>query len=288
MKIRPNRSGSAEFLVVFKQVLREGLFIENMDPRRLYNLRCSQLPYCPRSVALNYATRGLYQSMDMMKAYYVGVGTTVHHVIQRFLSLSGAFLADYECRECHKKYPLSHQHECCGFPTAYEEVEINYKGIVGHIDGIFKDRQGRYWIVDYKTTSLKSVDKRKASPGDNYIRQVKAYAYLLWKQHGVRVVGCMLIFLPRDNPKEPSIWELSMSERNWVEARKELLVDRQLHLDTMNAKSLDDFRKIFNSDCGNPYCEFCKKDVETLLWQIKKNLDKFPIKKNSQREITHA
>ena len=52
MKISPARSGSAEFLSMYKDVLANAMTTNKSDPARLFNLRCSQMPYCPRSVAL--------------------------------------------------------------------------------------------------------------------------------------------------------------------------------------------------------------------------------------------
>lgn len=271
---------------MFKTMLDESMVVHRSDPERLYNLRCSQLPYCPRSVIINYATRGMFFAMDMRMAYYVGVGHAVHEVMQSYLSLSGAFLADYKCRDCGTAYPLSHQFECCGFPTKYDEVLISYKGVVGHIDAIFKDKQDRYWIVDFKTTSLKSAPSKMRRPGDNYSRQVRAYAYLLWKQYGIKVEGVMLVFLPRDTPWQPSIWEYVMKPADWPAARDELIADRKRHKDTMSSKSLADFRKLFVTNCGNPYCEPCKTDVQKLLKTLAQRLDKFPIKK--EQELAHG
>ncbi len=203
MKLKPARSGKAEFMKVFNHALENTLMMGKSDPERLYNLRCSQLPYCPSSVLIKWATKGTVDSMDLMMAYYVSVGHAVHDVMQRYLSQSGQFLADYECRECGKKYPLSYKYECCGFPTKYEEVKIDVKlkrgRIQGHIDGIFKDSMGRIWIVDFKTSSIEGAGSKAKSSPPGYVRQVRAYACLLKKQYDIDVYGVMLVYLPRDN-----------------------------------------------------------------------------------------
>lgn len=285
MKISPSRTGSAEFYSVFYKAINEATIVHKADPSRLYNLRCSQLPYCPRSVIMNYVTLGMYQSMDMMMAYYVGVGHAVHHVMQTYLATTGRLLADYECRECRTKYPLSHQHECCGFPTHYEEVTIDYKGIKGHIDAILKDKAGKYWIVDFKTCSVAGATKKKVNPGPNYKRQVKAYAYLLWKQYGIKVEGVMLVFLPRDNPRKPAIWELRMSAQDYADAKAELLADRKLHRRTMVASTFEDVKSLFLTNCGGEYCDWCKKPRVELLKTVKKKMSKLPIlRKQIERE----
>jgi hypothetical protein len=247
------------------------------DPARLFNLRCSQMPYCPRSVIVNYAIRGMFQAMDMRMAYYVAVGHAVHDVMQRYLALTGTLLADYTCRECGKKWPMSHKYECCDLPTKYDEIEIRFKGIVGHIDAVFKDRQGRYWIVDFKTCSISGASTKKTNPGQNYMRQVKAYAYLLWKQYGIKVHGVMLMFLPRDNPWEPTIWEYVLNDERYEGAKAELIRQRRIHKDTMNAKSLADFRTLFKEKCNGPYCDMCKREAKDLIEMVKSKIKKFPI-----------
>lgn len=282
MKITPSRSGKSEFLAVYKEVMGSVVVTSRMDPARLYNLRCSQIPYCPRSVLLNYGARGLHQSMPMLMSFYVGVGTAVHETMQRYLSQSGRFLADYHCKECGKKYPLSHKIECCGFPTQYEELGLNFKGIVGHIDGVFRDSKGNFWIIDFKTCSVAGSEAKEKNPGDGYKYQVRAYAWLLKKQYGVTVKGVMLIFIPRDNPMNPTVWEELFTERNFKDAAEMLKAERAKHRATMTASRLEDFRALFKHKCGSPYCEPCKKDMPTLLKTASKMLafGKFPIKKD--------
>lgn len=280
--VKPARSGRAEFLSVFKDAIENSDETSKVDLTRLYNLRCSQIPYCPASVLSNFGKRGLYFTMDMRMAYYVAVGHAVHDVMQRYLAKSGRFIADYECRECGKKYPLSRKYECCGFPTKYEEVSIDFKGIQGHIDGIFVDSRGRVWIVDYKTCSVSGAQSKQTNPGANYKRQVRAYAFLLWKQHGIKVVGVMLVFLPRDNPWEPTIWEQHMSEEEYSAARIELLKDLKLQQRTMKADTVEEMMDLAKTKCGGEYCDACKRgkleNKKLFTKLIKKGV--YPIKKD--------
>lgn len=284
--VTPNRSGRAEFLSIFKKALEESDHTTPQDLSRLYNLRCSQIPYCPTSVLLNYAMRGTYFTMDMRMSYYVNVGHAVHHVMQTHLAKTGRFIADYECKECGKKYPLSRKYECCDFPTTYEEVSIDYKGIQGHIDGIFVDSMGRVWIVDYKTCSLTGAETKQVNPGANYKRQVRAYAYLLWKQHGIKAVGCMLVFLPRDNPWQPAIWEHKMGPEEYADAKVELLHDRRIHQLTMKARTVEEMVELSKNNCDNPYCDNCKRsksDTKKLFTRLLEKRNPFPIKKEPKR-----
>ena len=286
MKISPTKSGKSDFLAVYRDAIENTVIMSKGDPKRLYNLRCSQLPYCPSSVLINWGTRGMVQPMDMMMAFYVHVGHAVHKVMQDYLSQSGCFLADYACKECGKKYPLSHTIECCGFPTEYEEVNLSVgskqKGFIqGHIDGIFRDKKGNYWIVDFKTSSTAGAPAKVKKAPEGYRRQVRAYAYLLWKQYGIKVVGCMLVYIPRDNPKSPAIWEYKIKPADWDDLKSELYQDKRNHKKTMKAETIEDMKELLKYKCGNPYCEACKmatgKQVNLLTKFI--NSNKYPIVK---------
>ena len=284
MQIKPSPSAKNELLGVYARAMQESMIIEKTDLARLYNLRCSGLPYCPTKVLLNYGRKGLYTPINMGMSFYIGVGHAVHHTMQTYLSQSGQFMADYECKECGKKYPLSLQHECCGFPTSYEEVTLDigkrkYLRVQGHIDAIFKTRKGKIYIVDFKTTSLKSIESAAKKPALGYMRQVRAYAYLLWKQYGVKVDGVMLMFIPRDNPLEPKVWELAI-EGDTAELGEELLVDRKLHRRTMQATTVEEMMALSKAKCGSYYCEACKKpskELRGLFTRFVKTKNKFPI-----------
>lgn len=227
---------------------------------------------------MNYLVQGPNSPMDMMMAYYTSVGTAVHTVMQTFLCQSGQFLADYSCKKCGAQYPLSHVYECkkCGALTHYEEVTIDVGtkkgrlGIQGHIDGIFKDSKGNYWIIDFKTTSLAGAPKKEKDPGSGYTRQVRAYAVLIKKQYKITVKGVMLVFIPRDNPAKPTIWEHQLSENDFVVARKELLRDRSYHRKTMAARTLQEVAELADVSCGSPYCKYCKKSKPEFMSLIKK------------------
>jgi hypothetical protein len=280
MKIRPTVSGSSAFMAVFMQTLKNTTMREKTDPSRLYFLRCSALPYCPRNTLFKWASYGLNFDMDAMMAYYVGVGHAVHDMMQRYLALSGMFVADYKCRgKCGKWHRLSTKSKCCGVPCQYNEVNIDYKGIKGHIDAILKVGDD-YYIVDFKTTSLSASKTKKNKPGIAYMRQVRAYAYLLWKQHGIKVKGVMLVFLPRDNPKNVVIWEEPVTPRSLDQTRLDLKADRKLHKQTMEASTMEDFKELLKHRCGADYCDGCKAPTPGLLRLLKEQRKQFPIKQD--------
>lgn len=281
MKIVPTKSAKNEFLALYRDAFENTLTMTKGDPARLYNLRCSQLPYCPASVLLNYGERGMIQAMDLSMAFYVGVGHAVHHAMQRYLSQSGKFLANYKCHECGKVHKLSHTIECCGFPTEYDEIDLDVNGVQGHIDLVFLDRNKDYWIMDLKTTSLAASEEKAKRPPESYRRQVRAYAYLLYKQYKIRVKGLMLVFIPRDNPKEPTIWEFRINtNEKFDDFKRELLEDKRLHSRTMSASTLEEMRPLLRHNCGGEYCNACKLPMKEKIRRIQKYIarGRYPIK----------
>ncbi len=277
MIITPTRSGASKFLAIYYKSISH-VEIEQQEPRRLYSLRCSALPYCPRGVLLNYALNGMKVEVDGLMHFYVNVGHSVHNTMQSYLPQVGKFVADYTCRVCKKEYKLSTKSRCCGRACKYEEVTIDYKGIHGHIDGIWKIGN-EYWIIDFKTTSLAAAQGKRTKPGINYEWQIKSYAYLLWKQHSIKVRGCMLVFIPRDNPRKPAIWEHVMKATDFEQVRLNLKADKIKHKKTMQAATLSEMKPLLKSRCGDPYCDGCKKTDAFLTKLLKLNIDKFPIKK---------
>ena len=163
-------------------------------------------------------------SMD----YFTGVGTAVHEISQLFMGLTKVQFGHWKClnRECKhgkaacdiktadgqmvKEGKLTRKFSCdnicpkCKIPMFYIELEVTYKGVTGHIDGVWKlpkSMGGGYWIVDYKTTGLKKVvDGDKNFPEKKHLAQLPVYAYILKKKHKMNVRGFSLIYMPRDNP----------------------------------------------------------------------------------------
>lgn len=271
MKLKPpvQYSVAQDFLRLYGETLNQQV-MSRADIDRIIHLRCSQLPFCPTSLVLEYKLKGLVRGMDLMGTYFTSVGTAVHEVMQKFLCRSGLFLADYVCHECGTVHRLSTQHECCGFDTHYHEVQIDYMGIQGHIDGIFKDRSGNWWILDFKTCSVAGAAKKKTSPGVGYIEQVESYAYLLYKQYGIRVKGTMLVFLPRDNPRSPVVWSQPVDPHKFKIIRKRLQHYGELHAQALAAVTAREVWALTKHRCSNPFCRYCKLSDTALKAMVKR------------------
>lgn len=252
------------------------------DPSRLLNLRPSQLPFCAVATFIQRATMGLVDVMDMRGSFYVSIGTAVHEVVQNYLGTSGRFLANWECKICGKKTYVTKQFECCDFPMQYHEIEIHYKGVVGHIDAVFIDSRGRYWILDFKTTSVKAAPSKQKSPGVVYIEQVETYALMMKLQHKIKIEGVLLMFIKRDAPTDPVIWHKTINERQLLQIKNRTIEYKRWHKRVLKAETKKQVLELLDQgSCSNPYCTVCKRrDVKKVLldaYAKGKRLNRLPI-----------
>lgn len=251
---------------------------------RLKALRPSSLPFCPVSFFIRHARQGCNRSMDMRGNFYTRMGTVMHDVLQTFLGFhqrkgKGVFLADWQCVICRKKYPCSFKNECCDFPCRYHELGLDYafkkyptRRIIGHIDGVFLDSEGNYWIIDYKSTSLAGAPAKIKNPGVVYKEQIETYAALLRRQYGIKVKGIILFFVPRDDPKKPVMWTkvLKNSDFNRIEKRTKVYMEQ--HEQVMEVSTLKEALALaVYGSCTNYFCKECKKrDLKAALTQAYK------------------
>lgn len=232
------------------------------DASRIKFLRPSQMPFCAPGFYVQHATQGMVSTLDMMGAYYTSVGTTVHEVVQRYLSPSGKFLADWHCRVCNKWRRMSTDSECCDCTMDYHEVLINHKGVVGHIDAIFKDSKGKYWILDFKTCTVKGAGYKKKSPGAAYKEQVETYALMLYLQYGIKVEGVMLMFIPRDDPKMPEVWVKLVSRKRLKVVHERIKAYKKMHRAALNAETEEEAVALAAfGRCSHEWCKVCKSSL---------------------------
>ena len=247
-----------------------------LDPKRVFNLRISQLPYCPANTLFNWAQRGMSFAESMEFDYYVSIGTAVHNTVQKFLPKVGKILSNYECHECGKKYPMSYKTECCGFYTKFKEIEIKIGKIVGHIDGVW-NVDGQMIPLDYKTTSIKRLKDAIASPPIQYVRQLHGYAVGLKELYGIESEEAGLVFIPRDDPHLAEIRIMQLPSFEIME--NELNADLELHKKTVNATTAKEIKNLLSMSCKNEYCTTCKIPIEDRWAIVKKHGKKFSMKK---------
>jgi len=170
-------------------------------------LRVSSFPYC--------GLRHLYKKLNPKEprtnfggAYYTGVGTVTHEAIQRWLGHSKRILGRWVCsvKKCKGVRRLSFKNTCpiCSAEMIYVELEVKaMRHISGHLDGIYKSKDGRYWLVDYKTSSVKVIStnwKTKMLPYSYNVSQITAYCALVELQYDIEISGWILYYVSRDNP----------------------------------------------------------------------------------------
>lgn len=281
MQIRPTQSLTvkADLQRMYADAAKYELEYSTRDMSRLETIRASQLPFCPLEFVLSTAKNGPHQAMGFHMAYFTSVGTIVHEVMQRYHGKSGKFLANWQCPTCKKWRNLSLQPNCCDTLSDYHEVQIRHKWVTGHIDGIFLDSQGQYWITDYKTTSSTLALSKEKNPGRVYIEQVEAYAFAMQEQYNVPIKGVSLVFICRDNPTTPHIWAKELHESDYKQIGKRLEHYYHMHKLAYDAKSKTDLQQIWKQrmcktgqeDATAPNCPFkrgCSHNdpTEAITW----------------------
>ena len=232
------------------------------DASRIKFLRPSQMPFCPVGFFVQHATQGMVSTLDMLGSFYTSVGTTVHEVVQRHLSPTGKFLADWKCPICNRWRRMSTKSECCDFTMDYHEIQISHKGVVGHIDAVFKDRKGRYWILDFKTCTLSGSEYKHKSPGPAYIEQVETYALMLYLQYGIKVEGVMLMFIPRDDPTKPKVWIRLLDSADFKRIKARIKSYKKQHKEALNAFTLEEALALSQyGRCKSDWCKTCKSSL---------------------------
>ncbi len=225
------------------------------DPRRVFFLRPSSFPFCGVRKFLSWPETleadGLTH-MDAGMLFYVTVGHAFHDVFQELLGKHGQLVGDWRCYKCKaiKKFSTYARCSNCDKPTQYRELEVTYKKtLVGHVDGLYLDKAtDTYWVIDYKSTSSRSLffhKKKPKFPYKNNVHQIVSYVPLLEQKYGIKVSGYMLVYLPRDNPFQA---KLICIKATGPRAKAEVVerLDRwvKAHRRALRVNSLDGFRKL--------------------------------------------
>jgi hypothetical protein len=191
----------------FRQYAQESfnsvLFDEKVDKKRVFYMRPSSLPFCGLRRFLNYAENGIatVEEMQVEKLFYTKVGVQAHLVFQQSIGQGGRIIGNWRCRSCRKRRILTTYHRCtCGDVMLHEEIGLTYKSWRGHLDGIYVAKNKGKWIIDYKTCSIKVIEKEHYTPSQTYVEQQTSYVPLLEEKLGEDIEGWMLVFLARENP----------------------------------------------------------------------------------------
>lgn len=267
INLQPSTDESKHFLRMYDEAMENTIVTSRADPSRMLSLRCSQLPFCGPAFFTNLVNNGMFRHLDVRGMYYTSVGTTVHEVMQKAMSIDNeVILGDWKCVECGKVSKFTTVKTCCGFPMDYEEISVNYKGIQGHMDTVYIAKSG-LWIVDYKTTSLKARSSKSKDPGPAYKEQLLSYATLVERQHGEAlkkagyphtVTGIMNLFIPRDDPAQRIVWSQAltteMKDAQWAKIR----TYKKYHKLALNLTTKKEVLKLLEQGkCGDQYCQVC-------------------------------
>jgi ribosomal protein L21E len=138
----------------------------------------------------------------------------------------------------------------------YVEIELKYKQISGHTDGIYLSKSKKYYLIDYKGSSTRHIDNhqkfKNVFPHHNNVIQIKSYCALVEHLLGINIDGWILIYTARDNPKYSKV---IVGEEISKETKRKILrqidkYDKQYTLVT-NCKTWYDVKELVD-------CKPCK------------------------------
>ena len=241
---------------------------ETVDMARVLNLRFSGLPFCSLRWFLNLPrSLGRGRKSDFGSRFFTSIGHTVHSVFQDAVHNSPSFhaLNDYICTSCKKRYVLKLEKpkkcSCGSILFKREEHEVLWRGAIGHVDeNVVPDisRPKSVFILDYKTTSLKNINKKDSI---QYSSQIKSYGVAL-TDAGYEVIGCGLVYIPRDNPYKWRMSELPFNQEVYAKSLSWLEFWLAEHDKGMNVETPKDVMDLLSSRPCRKKVLSCYKDCE--------------------------
>lgn len=173
-------------------------------------LRVSGFPFCGLKKAyekMTFVPTAI--PSDAGREFYTSVGTAAHLVFQRWLGQGGRIWGDWKCynKQCNHIVHFSKKRKCpkCKSEMEYEEFEVKaYRHLSGHIDGVYQSTNGSFWVIDYKTSSVKNIKQhRKFGDLFPYAKnkaQIMTYCALLEEKYDIKISGWSLLYIARDDP----------------------------------------------------------------------------------------
>lgn len=247
-------------------------------------LRVSALPYC----GLRHVYTRMIQPIDytsMGQSYYTTVGTIAHYLVQHSLGYNRRIFGNWVCRQdgCKGRRTFSNNNKCpaCKNVMEYKEISLFFKDLYPnirsvHIDGIYRDSKGRFFIIDYKTTNSITAllpDDKTYLPYLSNVAQIKAYSALIELRYNIEISGWILHYIARDNPIKvfKSIGELITTEEKQKILKKLKVADNQYSLvmaatsfETIDylvknkpCKTVEQYNSEYKKYCGCPLASIC-------------------------------
>lgn len=187
-----------------KSLMHGLLRLKSKEKHRPPALRPSSMPFCSIQLLRDLILKEPNEE-SMKSDFYMDVGTTLHSVVQKWLPRLGKGFGDWVCldKKCGNKHKLTANRVCtsCGAQMQYEEIEVEYRGITGHIDYILDKPKGKQ-IIDFKTSSSEKILKKDIPRlvSTKYMMQILTYTYIVQELYGWNMVGSSLLFISRDTP----------------------------------------------------------------------------------------
>lgn len=257
--------------------------------KRLEELHPSSFPYCGLRHAIELAaSEGDSDTFNMSAEmeFYCSVGTVAHLVFQkhnRLLKGGGrdvpVMVGDWTCPSCKRLNKFRPYHTCkkCKSPAIQGEVarlsgdEISVQlgsRTTGHTDDVIMI-DGRYWVVDYKTSSVRATQNykkfKRGLPYKHNVHQIQSYVALLERKYGIEISGWFLIYAARDTPsKEFAIVgaEIDSELREYLHERI-VIADKDFHIIRNHvAPAVNNNKPMFKGD---------KDKVDRLTTRLVKN-----------------
>ena len=242
-------------------VFDEGSCYQANDAGRTLHLRPSSFPFCPLRFFLTLPeslSKG--RRIPASMAYYVRVGQTIHDVFQEAIATHDTanqfFIRDWKCDKCHHLHRLTTlPPHCvkCNAPFRIHEHPANLEhtikegNLVGHVDDsfTFSHNDNDYLIViDYKSTSLSRLNSNKL-PESSHLHQLRAYASLLNKKH--HVLGYVLIYIPRDNPRKLKAFPFMLTDKEATSTLRTIARYETQHRQALNASTRSEVLQLIDS-----------------------------------------
>ena len=180
--------------------------------------RPSSFPLCSVRVYEDLLYHSLHPNIrerTFPSEMYTTMGRGMHATVQEWLSHQDDtwIYGDWHCRQCnlHKYATTDSNCDSCGQPMLYQEMELEYLGMRGHVDLIVWEPSKGYIVVDLKSCGDFAIKQARFTRlSANYVLQLFSYAFMLHNQHGEEmkkdhgggVTGCSLLFINRHKPRQ--------------------------------------------------------------------------------------
>jgi hypothetical protein len=203
-------------------------------PHREPKLRVSSLPFCPLLFVLD--SQEISSEVEFKSDFYFRLGTSIHELWQNAAAhvLPKSFIGDYACHKiidekttdnsrtvtrctrvvpfCSashaKKQPCLHPdkvtREQCRASQHYQELEYQWHALTGHTDFLYKDKDGKYHLIDFKTTGTFLFDKPDYAiskgyyPSPKYKVQLETYVTLIERKYKIKIASYTIAYVSRD------------------------------------------------------------------------------------------